>query len=190
MERDCGLEDSSTPATELEHHTWVCPVLPVPRRMLQAPFPFFTLLISSTGTKGQEKERKKALQRMTHQVAGLSSGDAMGLQNLADVQQVWFVFLLTLQQWECWKLSMLSSPWLPLQFLSLPPSPRTEKPSEPSVRATHPYSSSSWPAVRYRSLLSSTRVAPTYNSTSTCSATPRWCCHYYRSWYCQEDGYC
>lgn len=43
----CGLEDSSTPAMELEHHAQVCPVgLPVSRRMLQAPFPFSTLLIS------------------------------------------------------------------------------------------------------------------------------------------------
>lgn len=55
----------------------------------------------------------------------------MGLQNVADVQQVWFVFLLTPQQWECWKLSMLSFPWLLLQFLSLTRSPRIEKPSEP-----------------------------------------------------------
>lgn len=59
MERDCGLEDSSTPATEPEHHTWVCPVLPVSRRMLQARFPFFTLLISSTGIKGQETGKEK-----------------------------------------------------------------------------------------------------------------------------------
>lgn len=56
---DCGLEDSSTPATELEHHAWVFPVLPVSRRMLQAPFPFFTLLISSIGIKGQEKGKEK-----------------------------------------------------------------------------------------------------------------------------------
>lgn len=59
MERDCALEDSSTPATELEHHTWVCPVLPVSRRMLQAPFPFFTLPISSMGIKGQETRKEK-----------------------------------------------------------------------------------------------------------------------------------
>lgn len=59
MERDCGLEDSSTPAIELEHHAWVCPVLPVSRKMLQAPFPSFTLLISSTGIKGQEKGKEK-----------------------------------------------------------------------------------------------------------------------------------
>lgn len=59
MERDCGLEDSSTPATKLEHHAWVSPVLPVSRWMLQAPFPFFTLLISSTSIKRQEKGKEK-----------------------------------------------------------------------------------------------------------------------------------
>lgn len=59
---------------------------------------------------------------MTHQVAGLSSQDAMGLQNLADVQQVWFVFLLTLQWWECWKYA-----FFPMASLAiLIPSPITQ----------------------------------------------------------------
>lgn len=65
MERGRGLEDSSTSATELEHHTWVCPVLPVSRKMLQAPFPFFSLLISSTGIKGQETGKEKGFKNDT-----------------------------------------------------------------------------------------------------------------------------
>lgn len=59
---------------------------------------------------------------MTHQIAGLSSGDAMGLQNLADVQQAWFVFLLTVQQWECWKYAFF--PMVSLAILI--PSPITQ----------------------------------------------------------------
>lgn len=46
----------------------------------------------------------------------------MGFQNLADVQQVWFVFLLTLQQWECWKYA-----FFPMASLAiLIPSPITQ----------------------------------------------------------------
>lgn len=74
MERDCGLEDSSTPATALEHHTWVCPVLPVSRRMLQAPFPFFTLVISSMDIKGQEKGKEKGFTEDDTKLQGLAQG--------------------------------------------------------------------------------------------------------------------
>lgn len=46
----------------------------------------------------------------------------MGFQNLADVQQVWFVFLLTLQQRECWKYA-----FFPMASLAiLIPSPITQ----------------------------------------------------------------
>lgn len=59
---------------------------------------------------------------MTHQIAGLSSGDTMGLQNPAYVQQVWFVFILTVQQWECWKYAFF--PMVSLAILI--PSPITQ----------------------------------------------------------------
>ena len=175
-----------------------CPGLPSRPACLQkdaaGPLPFLHFTDQPLGIKGQERGKERSFTKDdTDRIAelGLSSGDPMGLQNPHDVQPVWFIFLLTLQQWECWKLSTLSSPRLPLQSLSLPTHPGQRSPlnHQHPVRATHPYSSSSWPAVRYRSLLSSTRVAPTHNSISTCSATPHWCCHYYRSWYCQEDGY-
>lgn len=98
------------------------------------PLPFLRSTDQPLGIKGQERGKERSFTKDdTDRIAGLglSSGDPTGLQNLHDVQPVWFIFLLTLQQWECWKLSTLSSPWLPLQSLSLPNPPRIEKPSGP-----------------------------------------------------------
>lgn len=70
-------------------------------------------------------------------------------------------------------------------------SPRIQKPPEP------PKSCQSHKSLLFQ-LLASCEVqvsAEQYKGStntqliSTCSATPHWCCHYYRSWYCQEDGY-
>lgn len=60
MEWDCGLEDSSTPAMELEHHAQVCPGLPVYRMMLEAPFPFFNSTDQPLGIRGHERGKEKS----------------------------------------------------------------------------------------------------------------------------------
>lgn len=126
-EWDCGLEDSSTPVKELEHHAQV---LPGRTACLQkdaaGPLPFLHSTDQPLGIKGQERGKERNFTKDdTDRIAGLgmSSGDRMGLQNLHDVQPVWFIFLLAFQQWECWNLSTLSSPCLPLQSLSFPTHP-------------------------------------------------------------------
>lgn len=157
------------------------------------PFPFLQLYWPAPGHKRAGKRKGKKLYKRWHWLNHMvraelrrSNGPSKSAYCAASTVHI----LVNSSAVGTLEVKCVSSPWLPLQSLFLPTHPWQRSPlnHECPVRTTSPCSSSSWPAVRYRSLLSSSRVAPKHNSISTCSVTPHCCCHYYRSWYCQEDG--